>query len=127
MARYRQRLSGPLLDRFDLRVTVSRPERLDGSPGESSERIRARVIAARELQSRRGRLNRDLPGAELDELAVSDEARRMLRVAVDRGIVTGRGYDRSRRVARTIADLAGSDTVDVDHVAEAMSLRGEAA
>jgi magnesium chelatase family protein len=127
VARYRQRLSGPLLDRFDLRVTVSRPERLDGSPGESSERIRARVIAARELQSRRGRLNRDLPGAELDELAVSQEARRMLRVAVDRGIVTGRGYDRSRRVARTIADLAGSETVDVDHVAEAMSLRGEAA
>jgi magnesium chelatase family protein len=51
----------------------------------------------------------------------------MLRSAVDRGIVTGRGYDRTRRVARTIADLAGEETVDMLHVAEAMSLRGEAA
>jgi magnesium chelatase family protein len=84
-------------------------------------------MAAREAQRMRGRLNRDLPGAALDELAMSDRAQRMLRVAVDRGIVTGRGYDRSRRVARTIADLAGTDTVGADHVAEAMSLRGEAA
>jgi magnesium chelatase family protein len=127
VAKYRQRLSGPLLDRFDLRVTVARPERLDGPPGEPSESIRERVVAARALQRARGKLNRDVPGAELDELAVSSDAKQMLRLAVDRGIVTGRGYDRSRRVARTIADLAGSDRVDVDHVAEAMSLRGEAA
>lgn len=127
VAKYRRRLSGPLLDRFDLRVTMSRPEQLDGPPGEPSEAIRNRVMAAREIQRMRGRLNRDLPGAALDELAVSDRAQRMLRVAVDRGIVTGRGYDRSRRVARTIADLAGADTVGADHVAEAMSLRGEAA
>ncbi len=127
VAKYRQRLSGPLLDRFDLRITVSRPDRLDGPPGESSEGIRQRVMAARDLQRLRGRLNRDLPGAGLDELAVSAEARQMLSRAVDRGIVTGRGYDRARRVARTIADLAGADTVGADHVAEAMSLRGEAA
>ena len=127
VAKYRRRLSGPLLDRFDLRVTMSRPEQLDGPPGEPSEAIRTRVMAAREVQRMRGRLNRDLPGSVLDELSVSDQAQRMLRVAVDRGIVTGRGYDRSRRVARTIADLAGSDTVQADHVAEAMSLRGDAA
>lgn len=126
VAKYRKRLSGPLLDRFDLRVNLSRPERLDGPPGEASQAIRERVAAARELQDRRGRLNRDLPGADLDELPMSPEAKQMLRVAVDRGIVTGRGYDRSRRVARTIADLAGSDTVESAHVAEAMALRGEA-
>ncbi len=127
VAKYRQRLSGPLLDRFDLRVTVARPERLDGPTGESSAVIRERVVAARELQRDRGRLNRELPGGELDDLAIAGEARRLLRLAVDRGLVTGRGYDRSRRVARTIADLSGCETVEAEHVAEAMSLRGEAA
>ena len=127
VSKYRQRLSGPLLDRFDLRVTVPRPERLDGPPGEESAAIRERVVVARARQRDRGRLNRDLSGAELDALTVSSEAGGMLKSAVDRGIVTGRGYDRTRRVARTIADLAGDAIVDTPHVAEAMSLRGEAA
>mgnify|MGYP001818999397 CR=1 FL=1 len=127
VSKYRQRLSGPLLDRFDLRVTVARPERLDGPPGEESAAIRERVVVARARQRDRGRLNRDLSGAELDALTVSSEAGRMLKSAVDRGIVTGRGYDRTRRVARTIADLAGDPIVDAPHVAEAMSLRGETA
>jgi magnesium chelatase family protein len=127
VAKYRQRLSGPLLDRFDLRVSVSRPERLDGPPGEPSAVIRERVAAARARQDARGLVNRDLPGSQLDRLAITADAKAMLKLAVERGLVTGRGYDRTRRVARTIADLDGSDSVDARHVAEAMSLRGEAA
>lgn len=127
VAKYRQRLSGPLLDRFDLRVSVARPERLDGPAGETSAEIRRRVGAARALQAGRDSLNRDLPGPALDELAMTDDSRVMLGSAVDRGMLTGRGYDRCRRVARTIADLAGSAEVDVEHVAEAMALRGDAA
>jgi magnesium chelatase family protein len=127
VAKYRQRLSGPLLDRFDLRVSVARPEQLDGPTGESSAAIRERVIAARARQDTRGRINRELPGPELDRLAITKEARDMLKLAVSRGMVTGRGYDRTRRVALTIADLDGTDSVEARHVAEAMSLRGEAA
>jgi magnesium chelatase family protein len=127
VAKYRQRLSGPLLDRFDLRVTVARPERLDGPTGECSTAIRERVIAARAHQDARGRINRELPGPELDRLAITKEARAMLKLAVDRGMVTGRGYDRTRRVARTIADLADSEGVEARHIAEAMSLRGDSA
>lgn len=125
VAKYRQRLSGPLLDRFDLRVSVARPERLDGPPGEPSAAISERVAAARSRQTDRGSLNRDLPGSVLDGLAITAEARAMLIHAVDRGMVTGRGYDRCRRVARTVADLDGSSEVDAGHVAEAMALRGE--
>ncbi len=107
-ARYRRRLSGPLLDRFDLRVAVARPERLDGPRGESSEAVRERVTLARRRQESRGWLNRDLPVQLLDDSAFDPAARAMIVEAVDRGVLTGRGYDRVRRVARTIADLDAS-------------------
>jgi magnesium chelatase family protein len=123
IAKYRHRLSGPLLDRFDLLVQVARPERLDGPRGESSAAVRARVAAARESQRHRGALNRDLVGSLLDDLGTTDDARALLGQALSRGVITGRGYDRARRVARTIADLAGAGDVDRDHVAEAMALR----
>ena len=122
-ARYRRRLSGPLLDRFDLRVAVARPERLDGPRGEPSESVRARVVAARRRQADRGWLNRDLPGHVMDEAPVAPAARAMLVEAVDRGVLTGRGYDRVRRVAMTIADLEAVDVVDPGHIGEAMALR----
>lgn len=124
--RYRRRLSGPLLDRFDLRVAVGRPERggLVGPPGEPSVSVGLRVAVARSRQARRGRLNRSLSRAELDACDWDPDGMRVLVSAIDRLQLTGRGFDRVRRVARTIADLAGSDRVAGNHMAEALSFRG---
>jgi magnesium chelatase family protein len=121
--RYRERLSGPLLDRFDLRVWVGRPERLDGPPGEGSTAIAERVAGARGHQAERGVLNRSLPGSQLDELPTDPSAARLLAGLVARGTVSGRGHDRIRRVARTIADLSGRETVVETDVAEAVAFR----
>ncbi len=121
--RYRRRLSGPLTDRFDVRVWVDRPERMDGPAGEPSGAVAERVSAARRLQVDRGALNRSLGVAALDRLDMSVDARRMLAGAVESGSLTGRGHDRVRRVARTVADLAGSTTVDEIHLAEALAMR----
>ena len=123
--RYRARLSGPLLDRFDLRVTVGRLESAEllAPGGEPSEQVRGRVVSARDLQARRGVLNRDLDRDTLDALPWSDDGMDLLRKAMDRLELTGRGWDRVRRVARTVADLEGSEAVEGDHVAEALSLR----
>lgn len=121
--RYRRRLSGPLVDRFDVRVWVDRPERLDGPPGESTRVVADRVVGARARQAERGVLNRELGVGQLDELDTTDGARARLASAVRTGIVTGRGHDRVRRVARTLADLEDLDRIDEVHMAEAMSLR----
>ncbi len=125
-ARYRQRLSGPLLDRFDMRVWVPRLRAPDvrGPRGEPSSPVRDRVVSARSRQSARGELNRSLSGARLDETPITPAADRALLDVFDRGVVTGRGYDRVRRVARTIADLDGADEVSEEHVLEAVGLRG---
>lgn len=124
--RYRRRISGPLLDRFDLRVAVRRlhADELQGPPGERSEAVAERVAAARKIQNDRGTLNRDLGRAALDDLFVTPGGQRLLRSAVERSGLTARGYDRIRRVARTLADLEGSSSVDDGHVAEALALRG---
>lgn len=122
--KYRRRLSGPLVDRFDVVVPVQRPERLDGPPGESTSEVRRRVLRAREVQVGRGALNRELERSRLDELATTEGAIRVLGRAVDSGLVTGRGYDRLRRLARTIADLGDAPMVDENHVSEAMAFRG---
>lgn len=124
--RYRRRISGPLLDRFDLRVAVRRlpAEDLQGPPGESSVVVGERVAAARVFQAERGGLNRDLGRALLDELAVTPDAEHLLGRAVDRTGLTARGYDRIRRVARTLADLDATDKAGEGHVAEALALRG---
>lgn len=126
LEKYRRRISGPLLDRFDLRVAVRRlrSDELQGPPGERSEVVAERVAAARKIQSDRGHLNRDLERAALDELPMTDEATQLLAAAVERSALTARGYDRIRRVARTLADLEGAAAVDDGHVAEALALRG---
>ena len=124
---YRARLSGPLLDRFDMRLVVSRlaPDVLLDPPGESSAAVQARVLAARQLQHQRGTLNRDLSREELDALPVSGTAGDALRAMTREPAMTARGWDRVRKVARTLADLEAAETVDGSHVAEAASLRGE--
>jgi magnesium chelatase family protein len=126
VGRYRARLSGPLVDRFDLRVGVRPVEvsELLGPEGECSDVVRGRVVAARERQARRGGLNRDLTRERLDGLPWAGAAVGMLERAVERLALTARGWDRVRRVGRTVADLAGVDAVGEDHVAEALALRG---
>jgi magnesium chelatase family protein len=132
---YRQRLSGPLLDRIDIRLRIprlSRAELLGSEAAESSADIRARVDEARDRQRRRFRdqpfrCNADMTGAVARRAAVlTAAAESTLAKAVDRYGLTGRGFDRALKVARTVADLARSDPVDVPHLLEALSFRGQA-
>jgi magnesium chelatase family protein len=129
---YRAKLSGPLLDRVDLRVVVprlTRSELLGEATGEPSVAVRARVEEARARQRRRYgsfgfHCNAQLPGpAVRREARIATDARDLLAEAVDRHALTGRGFDRALKVARTIADLAGADTVGSEHVVEALAYR----
>jgi len=127
--RYLRRLSGPLLDRFDLRVGVARPnvdDLLASGGGEPTAVVAARVATARALAiARAGTLNANIPPDRLDELApLHPAARARLRTELERDLLTGRGYHRIRRVARTIADLQGEhDQVLEEHVVMALNLR----
>ncbi len=134
IARYRARLSGPLRDRLDLRVEVSAlsPEDLSSdASGESSASVQPRVASARDRQCRRyngesASINAALTPALLARHCRLDSAgARLLRNAAERLALTSRGYDRVRRVARTIADLEGAVDVLADHVAEALQFRVE--
>lgn len=130
--RYVRRLSGPLLDRFDLRVAVQRPgidELMSSGGGESTASVVVRVEAARQLAiERSGRLNYAISPSSFDELAPLDpSASALLRSELERGRLTGRGYHRVRRVARTIADLDPAHPAmvrDVD-VSEALAMRAQ--
>ncbi len=127
LERYRQKLSGPLLDRFDLMTEVPRlpAETLaKAPPGETSATLRARVLAARQRQlERQGKINAQLTAAETSTLATSDEAMQLLVRASDRLGWSARTQHRVLRVARTIADLAGSEQIEAPHVAEAIQAR----
>lgn len=128
---YLGRISGPLMDRFDLRIEVPPVAYtdLDLPPsGDTSATVAARVTAARAVQIARAggqpRLNADLEGAALEQVASPDaEGRALLIRAADRFGLSARGYHRVMRVARTIADLDGSDAVRRPHVAEAVGYR----
>jgi magnesium chelatase family protein len=132
MARYRDRLSGPLRDRLDLTVDVPALP-LDAlsadADGESSATVRARVIAARARQAARHEGDGILTNAELTPplmakyCATDHAALRVLRSAMTRLSLSARGYDRVRKVARTIADLAGDERLSAEHVAEALQFR----
>lgn len=125
--RYRRRLSGPLLDRFDISVALPRigVDDYHGSSGESTSYVAARVAAARRIQGDRGRLNRDLAPDDLRELnGAGGTANSVLRRSMESGELTARGADKVRRVARTIADLEGTD-VGEDHMFEALRLRAQ--
>lgn len=129
--RYIRRLSGPLLDRFDLRVEVGRTpvaDLLGGAPGESSDVVRERVARVRALALARGvPCNAELPATVLDEVApLSRDASHVLEGALVTQRLTGRGLQRVRRVARTIADLSGAgDELGGDHVSLALALRSD--
>ena len=128
-AKYLRRFSGPLLDRFDLRMSVGLPQvddLVDGVPGESSHVVRQRVIAARALAHQRGGgPNSAIAVDELDRIApLSTAARALLRRELEVGRLSGRGLHRVRRVARTIADLdAAAEVIGEAHVATALQLR----
>lgn len=129
--RYARRLSGPLLDRFDLRIHVGRPEvsdLFDASPGESSAEVRARVDRARSAAIERGvPSNSELPDDALDEFAPLDpEARNLFSHAIAEGRLTARGFQRVRRVALTLADLSGhAPPLTGGIVAQALFMRTE--
>ncbi|HVM01081.1 MAG TPA: YifB family Mg chelatase-like AAA ATPase [Acidimicrobiales bacterium] len=130
-ARYARRLSGPLLDRFDLRVPVAKPdvgELLGGPAGESSAAVAERVAAVRALAAYRGvRANAHIPAGGLDEVApLSPAARRIVEYRLRAGTLSARGLHRVRRVARTVADLdGGPHEVGEEHLCTALELRTE--
>ncbi|MGL4310301.1 MAG: YifB family Mg chelatase-like AAA ATPase [Paracoccaceae bacterium] len=130
---YLGRISGPLMDRFDLRVEVPPVAYTDldlPSMGDTSATVAARVAAARAVQAARfaehptARSNADAEGAMLEDVATPDaDGKALLARVAERFGLSARGYHRVLRVARTIADLAGSADVRQPHVAEAVSYR----
>jgi magnesium chelatase family protein len=126
MARYKRRLSGPLIDRFDIVVRVPRveSEEMSGPAGERTADVAARVAAARKRQDARGARNARLRPTELDRLNWQGDAESMLEQAMRSSALTARGWDRVRRVAATVADLDESAAILGRHVGEALAYRG---
>lgn len=134
--RYKRKLSGPIMDRIDLQITVPRltPEELlsidtKGTPPESTATIRKRVIRARNIQIERWREYGYSCNAEIPEklvkkcLTLDDETRSYLAVMAGKLNLSGRGMSRVLKVARTIADLAGDERLNRKHVASALMFR----
>jgi len=127
---YRKKLSGPLLDRFDLHVEVAfqagavllgKP-----APAESSAAVYQRVKKARQRQiDRQNKLNSELKPAELERFcALQPQTQSMLERAMDKLALSARGAHRVIRVARTLADLSGDEQLDTAHLGEALAYRG---
>ncbi len=130
--RYRDRISGPLLDRIDLHVeapAVSFDDLRSDETGEPSAAIRARVMECRAIQQKRfagskSRVNARMSSQQFRQFCTLDsEGEGMLRMAMDRLNFSARAHDRILKVARTIADLAGSETIGAEHVGEAIQYR----
>jgi magnesium chelatase family protein len=128
VSRYQGKLSGPLLDRIDLHVEVgalAADELLNTPPGESSASVRERVVRARAVAlARQGGTNQALAGQAIDtQCALDSAAAKFLNTAAARLGWSGRGIHRCLKLARTIADLAGAESVQLTHVAEAVQYR----
>ena len=125
--KYLSRLSGPLLDRIDLFVEVTAlefDELTTPAAAETSQQIKERVDAARSIQNNRGSSNAKMGPELLEQTCALDEGcQRIMKGAFDRMGLTARSYDRIRRVARTIADLDGCESIQVHHLAEALQYR----
>ena len=127
--RYQNRISGPLLDRIDLHIDVpplQAQELQDSSPVEDSATVRQRVAHAYQQQIQRQKcLNQALSPKQLEQFAVLDDnSKRLIEMAQQRLNLSARAYHRILRVARTIADLAQSETIQSTHLTEALSYRG---
>jgi magnesium chelatase family protein len=126
--RYRNRISGPLLDRIDIHIevpAVKYKEMAGEATGEHSEQIRARVEAARTVQRKRlGKCNARLSPKEIKaHCALDDECQELLKMAMTELNLSARAYDRILKVARTIADLAASERIQPDYISEAIQYR----
>jgi len=132
ISRYRSRISGPLLDRIDIHIevpAVKYRELADRGESESSAEIAARVARSREVQKERFqgsrvRCNAQMSARMIRKFCEPDPAgSRMLEVVTDRLGLSARSYTRILKVARTIADLAGSETIAEQHISEAIQYR----
>lgn len=132
VAKYLGKISGPLLDRMDIHIEVppvNYSELSRSAPSESSAEIRKRVNAARKIQQQRFEgteisCNARITPAMLHETCqMTDDASRLLKMAFDRLNLSGRAYDRIMKVARTVADLDGSEKIDSPHISEAVQYR----
>jgi magnesium chelatase family protein len=133
LQRYRTRLSGPLLDRIDLHIEVPRvphKDLADPVDAESSEAIRARVEATRQVQCKRLASHSLYANSQMQArhirkfCAVDDDGKKLLEMVTDRLGLSARTYSRILKVARTIADLAGEEEILQPHLAEAIQYRG---
>ena len=132
-AKYLSKISGPLLDRIDLHVEVTPvnfTELASDRLAEKSEFIRERVIAARDIQAQRFGNKPDLhanaqmsPQMVRDICKISTAGQNLLKKAMEKLGLSARAYDRILKVARTIADLSGSDEIQLEHLAEAINFR----
>ena len=128
VARYRGKISGPLLDRIDIQIevpTLREEELISAGCGEGSEQVRARAEAARARQTdRQGKLNSQLGPRELERVCqAEDAAKAILKQAIARLHLSARAYHRVLKLSRTIADLAGQSTIGIAHMAEAIQYR----
>lgn len=132
--KYQQRISGPMLDRFDIQLDVQRVDYdklTDERRGEPSAAIQARVEAARNVQRQRYKAlsggvltNSDLGAGEIDQFCkMDDAASTLLKAAMRKLQLSARAYHRVLKVSRTIADLATSEIIRAEHVAEAVQYR----
>jgi magnesium chelatase family protein len=130
IARYRRKISGPLLDRIDLHleippVTIEALQAPVRPDVETSAQVRARVSRLHQLQrQRQGCLNSELGAAQIQEfIPLQEDSRQLLKQAVERLGISARSYHRILRVARTLADMAGQTQVGTAHLAEALNYR----
>ncbi|WP_347157831.1 YifB family Mg chelatase-like AAA ATPase [Pontibacter chitinilyticus] len=131
--RYLNKVSGPLLDRIDLHVEVTPvtfDEMTGARKGEDSRSVRERVVQAREVQSERFKSYPDIHSNAMmpsqmvkDICQINDAGRTLLKTAMERLGLSARAYDRILKVSRTIADLAGSNAIKIEHIAEAIQYR----